>query len=204
MFVSHDLDAVTRLCSRVLWLDGGRIKQLGPCRRGRVRLPRIGPDVRRAAGVRGGSGTRPSACSGSPCSTASGNPTEVLDRDAPVTFEVRFVVRERVPALDMTVLVHNLRGVRVLDEAWSESAPPRAREAVGEYVARIVVPPDPRSRRVRRGLWLGTPFESIFYEDDLLRFRLQGDANGRTNRIAQLGIPWDVRPVTAAALAEGG
>jgi hypothetical protein len=92
----------------------------------------------------------------------------------------------------------------VLDEAWSESAPARAREAIGEYVARIVVPPILAPGEYVAGLWLGTPFESMFYEDDLLRFRLQGDANGRTNRIAQLGIPWDVRSVAATALAEGG
>jgi len=203
VFVSHDLDAVTRLCSRVLWLDGGRIKQIGP------------PDHVVSAYLASGrtfaarqvfaeDRTRPVSVLGVAVLDSSGNPTEVLDRDAPVTFEVRFVVRERVPALDMTVLVHNLRGVRVLDEAWSESAPARAREAIGEYVARIVVPPSLAPGEYVAGLWLGTPFESIFYEDDLLRFRLQGDANGRANRIAQLGVPWDVRPVAGAALAEGG
>jgi ABC-2 type transport system ATP-binding protein len=30
VFVSHDLDAVERLASRVLWLDSGRVRALGP------------------------------------------------------------------------------------------------------------------------------------------------------------------------------
>ena len=32
LFVSHSLDAMTRFCTRVIWLDGGRIKQDGPAR----------------------------------------------------------------------------------------------------------------------------------------------------------------------------
>jgi ABC-type polysaccharide/polyol phosphate transport system ATPase subunit len=203
VFVSHDLDAVTRLCSRVLWLDGGRIKELGPSDEVVSAYLASGRTFA-ARQVFAEDPARPVSVLGVAVLDASGRPTEGLDRDAPVSFEVRFVVRERVPALDMTVLVHNLRGVRVLDEAWSDSAPPRTREAVGEYVARIVIPPILASGEYVAGLWLGTPFESIFYEDDLLRFRLQGDANGRPNRITQLGIPWDVRPVTEAAVAEGG
>jgi ABC-type polysaccharide/polyol phosphate transport system ATPase subunit len=30
LFVSHDLDQVTRLCDMTLWLDGGRMRELGP------------------------------------------------------------------------------------------------------------------------------------------------------------------------------
>jgi lipopolysaccharide transport system ATP-binding protein len=30
LFVSHNLGAITRLCSRVLWLDGGRVRMDGP------------------------------------------------------------------------------------------------------------------------------------------------------------------------------
>lgn len=30
VFVSHDMDAVSRLCDRVLWIDAGKIKMVGP------------------------------------------------------------------------------------------------------------------------------------------------------------------------------
>ena len=30
LFVSHDTSAVSNLCDRVLWLDAGRVKALGP------------------------------------------------------------------------------------------------------------------------------------------------------------------------------
>src|SRR6186997_570516 len=32
IFVSHGMDAVRRLCRRVVWLDGGRVKQVGEAR----------------------------------------------------------------------------------------------------------------------------------------------------------------------------
>jgi lipopolysaccharide transport system ATP-binding protein len=31
LFVSHNLGSISRLCSRALWLDGGRLKTSGPC-----------------------------------------------------------------------------------------------------------------------------------------------------------------------------
>jgi lipopolysaccharide transport system ATP-binding protein len=30
LFVSHDMNAIRRCCTRVVWLDGGRIRQIGP------------------------------------------------------------------------------------------------------------------------------------------------------------------------------
>ena len=36
--VSHDLPSLERLCSRILWLDHGRIRMVGPARRGRPGL----------------------------------------------------------------------------------------------------------------------------------------------------------------------
>jgi ABC-type polysaccharide/polyol phosphate transport system ATPase subunit len=203
VFVSHDLDAVTRLCSRVLWLDGGRIRALGPSDEVVSAYLASGRTFA-ARQVFVEDPARPASVLSIAVLDESGNPTEALGREAPITFEVRFVVRERIPAFDMTVVVHNLRGVRVLDEAWSDSTPPRRREALGEYVARIVVPPLLAPGEYVAGLWVGTPFETVFYEDDLLRFRLRGDANGRPNRVTQLELPWDVRPVAPTALAEGG
>jgi hypothetical protein len=103
----------------------------------------------------------------------------------------------------MTVFVHSLRGVRVLEEAWSESAGAEERESVGDYVARIVIPPLLVAGDYVAGFWLGSAFETGFYADDVLRFRLRGDAKGRPNRVVQLGVPWDVRSVPAVARSTG-
>jgi hypothetical protein len=84
--------------------------------------------------------------------------------------------------------------VRVLEEAWSETAPDEARGAVGEYVARIEIPPVLAVGEYIAGLWLGSQYEQLFYEDDVVRFRLDGRDHGRPNRVVALGLAWDVRP----------
>lgn len=197
VFVSHDLDAITWLCPEAVWLDRGEIKAFGDT-----------SDVVAEYLASGGALTAERVFPDDPASAVSllgasvldedGRPADSLVRDSPLTFEVRFAIRKRVPGLDLTVFVQNLRGVRVIEEAWSESAPAEERGAVGDYVARIVLPPLLVAGDYVAGFWLGSAFESSFYADDVLRFRLYGDAKGRPNRVVQLGAPWDVRPVTVA------
>ena len=115
-----------------------------------------------------------------------------LSRDEPFGIEVRFILRERVPEFDLSVFIDNLSGVRLLDEAWSERGL-RSRGAAGEYVARIIVPPVLSAGDYCVGVWLGASYEAFVYEEDVLRFRLEGPTHGRTNRITQLGLAWDVR-----------
>jgi len=80
----------------------------------------------------------------------------------------------------------------VLDEAWSEHGP-EGRGEPGEYVARVTVPPVLAVGDYVAGIWLGSPYETLLYEEELLRFHLEGPAHGRTNRITQLGLAWEVR-----------
>jgi len=79
-------------------------------------------------------------------------------------------------------------------EAWSETVPDDGRGAPGEYVARIAIPPVLAVGEYVAGLWLGSKYEPMFYEDDVLRFRLDGRDHGRPNRVVALGLAWDVRP----------
>ena len=197
VFVSHDLDAITWLCPKSVWLDRGEIRAYGTT-----------TDVIGEYLASGGTLNAERTFEEDPESAVSllgatvldedGRPADSLVRDAPLTFEVRFAIRKRRPGLDLTVFVQNLRGVRVIEEAWSESTPAAERGGVGEYVARIVLPPLLVAGDYVAGFWLGSAFESSFYADDVLRFRLRGDAKGRPNRVVQLGVPWDVRAVPVA------
>jgi len=193
VFVSHNLDAVISLCKTTAWLDAGAVRAYGPTAEvvdrylssgahlaGRRTYPRR--DDRRASVLE------------ARVLDASSAPVSALQRDHPVVVEVRFEVREPTPGLDLTVFVQNLRGVRVLEEAWSETTPDEARGAVGEYIARIEIPPVLAVGEYIAGLWLGSQYEQLFYEDDVVRFRLDGRDHGRPNRVVALGLAWDVRP----------
>ena len=193
VFVSHNLDAVSALCRRTAWLDGGRLREYGPTAEVVDAYLTSGTDL---AGRRAYPPREDRAASVLEARVADGRgaSSAALSRDEPVALEVRFAVREPVPGLDLTVFVQNLRGVRVLEEAWSERVPDEERGAPGEYVARIVIPPVLAVGEYVAGLWLGSKYEPMFYEDDVLRFRLDGRDHGRPNRVVALGLEWDVRP----------
>jgi ABC-type polysaccharide/polyol phosphate transport system ATPase subunit len=190
VFVSHNLDAIARLCRTTAWLDRGRVQAYGPTQE--VIAAYLSSSVTRAA--QADFPERPAE----PVSLRSatlydddGNPAVQLDRGRPFTVEARFVVRRPVPGLDITVFVESLRGARVLDEAWSEAAPDD-RGGPGEYVARVTVPPLLAVGDYAAGIWIGSAYETHVYEEDVLRFRLEGATKGRADRVLQLGLAWDV------------
>ena len=202
VFVSHNLDAVSALCRTTVWLDRGEICALGPTQEVVNAYLASGTSL---AGIR----TYPER-PGQPVSLLEtrlvgpdGQPAAALPRDEPLTVEVRFVVREPTPGLDLTMFVQSMRGTRVLEEAWSETTPDAGRGAVGEFVARLVIPSVLAVDEYVAGFWLGSKYDVMFYEDDVLRFRLDGRDHGRPNRVVQLGLEWAVRPMQPSVLSPG-
>jgi ABC-type polysaccharide/polyol phosphate transport system ATPase subunit len=193
VFVSHNLDAVSALCRTTAWLDRGAVRAYGPTAEVVDAYLTAGTDLagRRVYPLRE---DRAASVLEARVLDAHDAPASALSRDEPVVLEVRFAVREPVPGLDLTVFVQNLRGVRVLEEAWSEKVPDEERGLTGEYVARIAIPPVLAVGEYVAGLWLGSKYDAMFYEDDVLRFRLDGRDHGRPNRVVALGLTWDVRP----------
>jgi ABC-type polysaccharide/polyol phosphate transport system ATPase subunit len=192
IFVSHYLDAVLRLCPTTVWLDAGRVVKAGPT--GDVVSAYLSTTVQHM-------GTRaftadPSAAAwvtGVQAVDPSGRPAVLLQREDTVTLEVRFTVRSPLPTLNVAVSVENLRGIKVLDEAWFDSAPPERGEP-GNYVARITVPAVLPAGEYSVSAWVGTAYETIAWEPDALGFRLEGGSS-RSDRLLELGLPWDVRRV---------
>ena len=72
----------------------------------------------------------------------------------------------------------------------------------GEYVARITVPPLLAVGDYAAGIWIGSAYETHVYEEDALRFRLEGATKGRADRVLQLGLVWEVER-TGDLLATG-
>jgi ABC-2 type transport system ATP-binding protein/lipopolysaccharide transport system ATP-binding protein len=200
MFVSHNLDAVSSLCETTAWFDQGRVRAYGP-------TPQVVNQYLAEGTTLSGSRSHPdrpersAAILETSVVDPSGTAAAALRRDEPFAIEVRLVVREPIPSLDLTVFLHNVRGVRVLEEAWSERVPDDERGVPGEYVLRLVVPPVLAVDEYVAGFWLGSRYEELFYAEDVLRFRLDGRDHGRPNRVVQLGLPWEVRGVTGAVAA---
>jgi hypothetical protein len=126
---------------------------------------------------------------------------DVPRRDEPFVLELRFLVRDRIPALSVAFIVETSQGVRVLDEDWGQDT---GRELVPralpqEYVARMVVPPILAPGDYVLVGWVGTEADTIV-QREVLSFSLwpgardTAEAVGRS-RIVQPGVTWDVEPV---------
>lgn len=196
LFVSHDLETLARLCGRAIWLEDGRVADDGP----------VGPVLDRyLASALARTGWRrirdpggPAALVGAAVCGPDGEPAAVLRRDRPFRLEVRLVVRDRLPGIDVAAVVTTLSGVRVLDEALSRRSP--CNLPPGEYTARIEVPPVLRAGDYLVALWLGTGLgESLQWEEAALSFRLEGEGGRRTTGIVDLGAAWKVAPVGTGA-----
>ncbi|MGI8721960.1 MAG: ABC transporter ATP-binding protein [Geodermatophilaceae bacterium] len=189
LFVSHNLDAILRLCPRSIWLERGRIVADGPTQD--IIEAYLASGVRRTAVSRYDAPADPVALREVTVRDATGQATALLRRDEPFDIDIEFEVGRPVPGLDLSLIVSNLRGLRVLDEAWSDTAPPD-RGKPGRYRARLRVPPILATGEYTVGVWMGSAYESVLWQDDALQFRLEGSMRGRPERVLQLGLGWQV------------
>jgi ABC-2 type transport system ATP-binding protein/lipopolysaccharide transport system ATP-binding protein len=190
VFVSHNLDAIAKLCPRTVWLDRGRIQAIGP-------TEQIIEEYLGSAIARGSHVSLPAqpealvALRSVALFDAHERGTVVLRRDEPFVVELHFDVHEDVPSLDATICIESLRGVRVIDEAWSDrDHGPRG--AAGEYIARVELPPILNPGDYTVSVFIGTAHDTFVWEEQILQFRLEGDAQQRPDRVLQLSLPWKV------------
>jgi ABC-type polysaccharide/polyol phosphate transport system ATPase subunit len=196
VFVSHNLEAISRLCSRSIWLDRGMIVGEGPS--SEVIDAYLGAQLLRTAAAEviedphGSVGLRAVTVLDN-----SGKPVDVLRRDQSFTIEIRFSIRRAVPGLDLAAYVLNGRGMEVVNEAWSDTAARRPNDP-GDYVARVKVPPVLNVGDYIVGVWFGTAYETFFQEQAARRFRLEGNVANRLKRSVVLGLPWEVNRVESS------
>jgi ABC-2 type transport system ATP-binding protein/lipopolysaccharide transport system ATP-binding protein len=190
VFVSHNLDAIVRLCDTCVWLDKGSVVELGPAAKV--------VDSYLSAGVQSRNWRTFDAVTDRPAVLRSvgllnpgGQCTSVLRRDEPFDIEVRLAVLSPVPDLNIAVAIQSLRGIRVLQEALSDTrAAPF--DTPGEFTARVRIPPILNAGDYVVNLWLGTDYEDFAYIEEALSLHLEGGTDGRPDRVVQLRLPWEL------------
>ncbi|WP_448614629.1 ABC transporter ATP-binding protein [Modestobacter sp. URMC 112] len=193
VFVSHDLETLTRICRRALWLEQGQTRQSGPTR-----------DVVHAYLASGlSSASSGSLLSGGPVTVSAvrvvsdeGGPGRALIRDVPLRIQVDFTLDAEVPGLDMAVYLTTRNGVRIFDEALSDRGVTSL--SPGSYCAELSVPAVLNVGEYTVGLWIGTVHEDLVNEPAAVSFTLSGAEQDRPDRLLALGLPFVVRPVTTA------
>ena len=191
IFVSHDLGALSRLCPRSLWLEGGRVRGSGA-------TPTLVRDYL-ASGL-------PNA----PTQSIEPAPAPVTVRavrvvadgvdDAPALMrgdrlrvEVDFDVVEDFPGLDLSIFVTAARsGVLLFEEFWRGHSEQRLR--AGTYRAELAVPPLLNVADYTVGVWIGTQHEDLVHLPVAAQFTVHGSDPHRSERLLLLGLQLAVHP----------
>jgi ABC-2 type transport system ATP-binding protein/lipopolysaccharide transport system ATP-binding protein len=188
VFVSHDLNTLSRLCSRTLWLDGGRIRDDGPTEQ--VVRDYLAAGLRRdAAEVHHfRPATGPVRLVDVRVVSPTNNPGAALFREDTTRIVVDLDVREEQPGLDVAVHVSNSRGARVLDELLSDSFTERF--VPGRHQLTLDIPPVLNVGSHVVGVWIGTSTMDLIDEPAAASFDLLGSDRKRPERAVVLDLPF--------------
>jgi ABC-type polysaccharide/polyol phosphate transport system ATPase subunit len=184
VFISHNLDAVVRLCSTTLWLDAGQVRAVGstadvvdaylveatPDAGSRTFVPQPDDAV---------------ALTSLDLRSSSRHSAGRIRREEPYVVDVGLVVRDHVTGLDVAVSVETLTGVRLLDEALSDAG--RDAERVlggpGHYRVSLSLPALLMPGEYLVNVWVGTTYETFVWEHGAARLRLEGSHQARPDRL---------------------
>jgi ABC-2 type transport system ATP-binding protein/lipopolysaccharide transport system ATP-binding protein len=198
IFVSHDLGAITRLCTRAIWVDRGHIVADGP----------PAEIVERYyASVIGGAGRADFDVHGE----AGVVQVEIVDKDGellpqpergrPFAIQARLIVRADIPELNIAMHVMAGDGTVVFSETWSDQPDmPTLAPAPGDYLVRLGVPAFLPAGDYVVGLWLGTAVTGYVDTEAALRFSVRPRAEDRQEwltrrRTVQPTMDWSCESV---------
>jgi ABC-type polysaccharide/polyol phosphate transport system ATPase subunit len=188
LFVSHDLEALGRLCRQSIWLEAGRIRATGPTED--IVRDYLGSSVS-TSGAQGpvyeSSTVRVQDIRVLPGDRPEGSP---VMRGDPLRIETVFEVLEDLPGLDFSLLVTSRRGVRVVDEMMSDRSPVDLSR--GRYRVALTVPPALNVGDYTAGLWFGTRYESLVELPTAVPFTIHGSDLDRPDRVLVLNLPFAV------------
>ncbi|CAN5772795.1 ABC transporter ATP-binding protein [soil metagenome] len=196
LFVSHNIDAIARLCPRVVWLDRGHLVLDGPTNDvvdtylSSALEPDSGAPIEPEAGA-------PLIVERFQVRDQEGSMGMVLRRDEPFVVELDVLLQQEVAELNVSVVIDSMRGGRLLDEAWSDTDALRVRPP-GRYRLSLVVPPVLNTGDYSLGLWIGSSYDTFVWAESAILLHLEGETHGRPERNMQLGLRWDVdyEPIT--------
>lgn len=173
LFVSHDLGAVTRSCTRAIWLEHGRLRDQGAAREV------VGAYL--GAGAKAplltefeDEGDSALALQRVWVQQAEGEVLTRLRRGSAFTVGVRFVLRDQHPPFDFSMWLKNRDGLRIIDDAysnWSHEASLTGESGV--YELRITVPGLLPPGPYFAGFWAATKFDELLHRDNVVTVNIE-------------------------------
>jgi ABC-type polysaccharide/polyol phosphate transport system ATPase subunit len=199
LFVSHDLGAITRLCARAVWLQGGHIQADGPAREiVSSYLDRVTPARLLDAEFDAEPGAAIAVRRVTVRDAATGQLLTTPQRGRAFTIEMTFEAREAIPDLDVALSLIDEHGVTIIDDDVVDRPVCGALSGEpGTYVVSATIPPLLRAGTYVVRTWIGNPYED-HVEHDLLTIRVAPRADDpqeliERTRAVQPEIDWKVR-----------
>lgn len=174
LFVSHDLGAIAKLCTRAIWLEGGRLQIDGPAK-----------EVVASYLTRASTGDLLDAQFADEASAAvvvqrvtvrDARMRDILtspQRGQAFTIEMTFEVREPRSDIDVAFMLIDDQGVVIFDEAARDGPISAVAElsGAGTYIVSATIPPLLRASTYLLRCWIGDQYESG-YDRDLMSIRV--------------------------------
>jgi ABC-2 type transport system ATP-binding protein/lipopolysaccharide transport system ATP-binding protein len=191
LFVSHNMDAIVRLCPTTMWLDGGRIRSTGPTERVVAEYMRAS-----AAGSAAGSGVTldldPTASAqvvGVALVDDDGVPQATLTTRSESWMRVDIVANESVPGLDVSFQVTTRGGIGILEEALSD-VEMGLLSTRGRYRVACRLPAMLTPGEYTISIWLGSAYDNMEQHENIVAFAVEGDDLGRLRRLVKISTEW--------------
>ena len=141
LFVSHNMGSLAQLCESGIFLEGGRIKMMGPAKEVIQLYLRSSLDHNTSQARFPDDPSKPSQFVSAEILHHDGTPGSDFSCDEPVTIRLRFEVRKAGPGLVLTLHLQNLDGTRVLFSDIRDTDPSVSDSlAVGLHAFEITVP----------------------------------------------------------------
>jgi ABC-type polysaccharide/polyol phosphate transport system ATPase subunit len=194
IFVSHDLETLSRICQKSLWIEAGRIRDSGATRE----VVRDYLSSGMSSTVSGWTAVQagPLTVRDIRVMSADGATGAAFMRDEPLRIQVEFELTEHVPGLDVAFLITTHSGIRIFDESLSDEELPHLEP--GLLCVELAVPAVLNVGEYTLGVWMGTRGEDFIHEPAALTFTLNGNSEDRPDRLLAMRLPFAVHRLTAA------
>jgi ABC-type polysaccharide/polyol phosphate transport system ATPase subunit len=192
LFVSHNLEAMARVCPTSIWLDGGRVRAIGKTSDIVDQYLRSSrPAARRSTFEIDDS--RPAQLTGVTLRGPDGGEVSTLGLGMTVWVELDVRVTEPVPGINLSCAVCTESGATILDEALGDTGD-LPFDRPGHYVVRCEIPDVLPPGRYHVDTWMGTPYEELEVRSNVLTFDVEGETD--RDRAVRLRTAWQVVPPT--------
>lgn len=187
VFISHNLDAMARLCPTVAWLEHGHVRTIGP---GEATISEYTRSTAQAKQATFEVDARAAAWVIDVALVDEHlTPQSVLNTWSTSSVQIDIEVSESVPGLDVAMLLFTSSGLNLLDEAFSDASTGDLTRP-GRYRVRCPLPSILPPGEYTIGVWIGTAYEEFALHESALAFAIEGEDGGRSRRLVKLAMPW--------------